>query len=179
MKLIAYDITNLTDARYFAARGACMVGFSATMSSIEQVNAIKDWVDVPAFFLHLPAEASPELIWEWQERTGISTFLISSISEGTMALFPQAKWITFFNGQDIDYEPAYLFITAEHLNAWKEAEISLDETKVYVDFKANQADLDIDDEITGVIIKGSDEDKVGVKSYDAIDDYLDKIEVEY
>lgn len=156
-----------------------MIGFSAMLSSVEQVNAIKDWVDVPAFFIHLPAEASAELIWEWQERTGISTYLFSELSEDTMALFPQAKWITFYKGQEIDFEPAYLFIPAEHINEWNQAETSFDEADVYVDFMANQAAIDSNEQIKGVIIKGSDEDKVGVKSYDVIDDYLDKIEVEY
>ena len=150
-----------------------MIGFSAMKSSVEQVNAIKDWVDVPTFFLHLPAEASAELIWEWQERTGISTFLITTLSEDTMALFPQAKWITFFDGQDIDYEPTFLFVNAELLHAWNTDETSFDETEIYIDFMVNQMDIERKDPITGVIIKGSDEDKVGVKSYDAIDDYLD------
>lgn len=180
MKLIAYNITNLTDARYFAARGACMLGFSAELSSIEQVNAIKDWVDVPGFFIQLPDNASAEFIWEWQDRTGITTFLLSSLSEDTMSRFPDASWISFFNGVDSDIELSHLFITSEYFDAWSKRNELSDDAEVYVDFMANElSDPERMAHITGVIIKGSDEVKVGVKSFEVIDDFLDRIEVEY
>ncbi len=186
MKLIAYNITNLTDARYFAARGAEMIGFSSMLSTPEEVNAIKDWVDVPGFFLRIPENASAEYIWEWQEKTGITIFLISALSEDVAALFPSAGWIIFLDGDQEGFDPgiSHIFIPAEHTKTWQALEEQFsnpyNEAAAYIEFSA---DLKISPDqlsnITGVLIKGSGEDKVGVKSFDEIDDFLDGLEIEY
>lgn len=172
MRVIAYDIANLTDARYFAARGAHAIGFSIVQSTIDEINAIKEWVDVPSFFIRIPEDISAESLWEIQERTGISTFLITSIAEEVSNLFPSANWIKFH--ADIDNEEDELaFIFHKSISPIE------NDAKHYV-----EAQGDIFDEknyagYAGLLFSGSDEDKVGLKAYDTIDDFLDQVEVEY
>jgi hypothetical protein len=186
MKLIAYDITNLTDARYFAARGAHMIGFSVEHSTIEEVNAIKDWVDVPAFFLHLPENPTAELIWEWQDRTGVSSFLVSDISDEVVVLFPKAQWISFLTPtQKESYlDLSYIFINSSiGADSVSLANLSLNlnqDIPAYLEFSPYKS-INLKEEkwISGVLIQGSEEDKVGLKSYDEIDEFLDTIDLEY
>ena len=185
MKLIAYDIANLTDARYFAARGAHMIGFSTVLSTVEQVNAMKDWVDVPAFFLHLPPNPSADLIWEWQERTSIDRFLVSNLSDDVLAMFPDAQWMYFFNSNDqaVYHELSCFFIDFNSLPFWLANKTnfgSSDDMPVYIEYNSETASkLNEIEEVAGVVIRGSQEDKLGIKSYEEIDDFLDSIEIDF
>ncbi len=181
MKLMAYDISNLTDARYFAARGAHAIGFSALASSVEEINAIKAWVDVPIFFLRLPDNPEPELIFEWNERTGIEIMLINQIDEAIMNMFPKLKWVTFYakkSGIEIsDY--AFIFI-----NDKNSIETILDqrqgtETGIFLKYERGTTCFEDFEKVDGLLIKGTREDKLGVKSYEDVDDFLDKFEIEY
>lgn len=185
MKLIATDITNLTDARYFAARGAHMIGFNTTLSTPDEINAIKEWVDVPEFFLHLPDNASAELIWEWQDRTGISNFLFSDFDEDEVRRFPDAQIIYFPRQLDnLSGDVHYLIIASSLVDAWLQLKnntaFEFSDIPTYVEYK-NEMNIDekVVNEFNGVIITGSTEEKIGVKSYDDIDDFLDQLDIEY
>ena len=181
MKLIATDIANLTDARYFAARGAHMIGFNTQLSSPDEVNAMKEWVDVPAFFLELPSDASNEDIWEWHDRTDISCFLIEQISEDQMNLFPKAEWIyrvaTPENIPLLDVN--YLFVPWHLKSQWVENRPFDLNLPVYLEWNEPRSGHDINTHFSGVVLSGSAEDKTGVKSYDAIDDFIDTLDIEY
>ncbi len=181
MKLVAYDIVNLTDARYFAARGAHLIGFSAISSTVEEVNAIKSWVDVPDFFIQLPDNADADFIWEWQERTGINKFLVSNINSDLIPLFPKAKWIKFLC--DVDetelIDLSAIFIQMENMDKMSSIEVD-DDTDQFIELSSSVIDkLDKMKPISGVFIQGGAEDKIGLKSYEVIDELLDRIEVEY
>lgn len=54
MILLADKITNLTAARYFAARGASWLFFDQALTSIPQIHAIREWVEGPKVGLYLP-----------------------------------------------------------------------------------------------------------------------------
>lgn len=187
MKLIAFDITNLTDARYYAARGANMLGFSTALSSVEEVNAMKEWVDVPAFFLRLPTDATPDLIWEWTERTGINSFLMEQASDHLRALFPKATWMSPFL-PDLDHEEySTFFIEVPDLGSWNDlykSELNNSSSDPfvasYIIFDSNQDFIQLElEHISGVAIQGTAEDKVGLKEFDQIDKFLDAIEIDY
>lgn len=171
MRIIAYDIANLTDARYFAARGAHAIGFSTELSSIDEINAMKDWLDVPDFFIRIPAAISAEELWELQERTGISTFLISSIQQDIINLFPAAKWIKYHTDMEDSEELVYIFHDA--------LDSPESNTPHYVEVQGPLYDEKMYQGYTGLLFSGSAEDKVGLKAYDDIDDLLDQVDVTY
>ena len=81
-KIYARGIDNLTDARYFAAWYVNYIGFNGSSclsggTSLEQVSAIKEWVDVEAFSLDFSGLEPPSDI------IGIANALeISSIKLG-------------------------------------------------------------------------------------------------
>lgn len=186
MKLIAYDIANLTDARYFAAKGAHMIGFSGELSSIDEVNAIKDWVDVPDFFIKLHESVSAETIWEWSDRTGIENFLVSDLPIETVNLFPHLNWITFYNPGQIEAFDLknLIFVSYSQIDSFKQHQTTfgsgLEHLEAYLDISDNLSITTIEDEtFSGILISGSEEDEVGVKSYESIDDVLDRIEITF
>ncbi|NNK73205.1 MAG: hypothetical protein HKO94_08440, partial [Flavobacteriaceae bacterium] len=75
MKLIALDIANLTDARYFAAMGASYICFDPQNASIEQISAMMPWLDVKDFMLQYVEQVDLDLIWEQSERSGIKNIV--------------------------------------------------------------------------------------------------------
>ena len=183
MKLIALDINNLTDARYFAARGACMIGFSTRLSTIEEVNAIAGWIDVPEFFLRIERHTDPDHIWEWQERTGIKNMLISELPEETMALFHHIRWMKFLHDVIPEGEADLnaIFIDSNALATWRNMDENtkhlLSDIPFYLHIDLNAVPADALEDFEGVIISGSDEEMVGVKSYDEIENFLDRLGV--
>ena len=64
MKIIANRVTNLTDARYFAAMGVDWIGFDMgtdSQLSIEHVIAFSDWVEGPQFYLDVRGRSEEQI----------------------------------------------------------------------------------------------------------------------
>jgi hypothetical protein len=63
--IIADKINHLTAARYFAARGAAWLFFDPAETSVQQINAIRAWIEGPNFGLYLPlgVDAKPPIYW--------------------------------------------------------------------------------------------------------------------
>lgn len=81
-QVIASGITNLTDARYFAAMGVDWMGFDLRTEPripVEQMHAIMDWVEGPRWFVEImqtpPFDMPSNVEWvissrkinDWQE----------------------------------------------------------------------------------------------------------------
>jgi len=56
-RVIAADITNLTDARYFAARGVDYLMFDMDKIALNKIIEIKDWVEGPELILTLDSSS--------------------------------------------------------------------------------------------------------------------------
>jgi hypothetical protein len=69
-QLIATGIRTLHDARYFAAMGASWIGFDLSVMSIDEFNAISEWVVGPLTFVELQSAEAHEL-HELTQKTGI------------------------------------------------------------------------------------------------------------
>jgi hypothetical protein len=70
MQLIATGIRTLHDARYFAAMGASWIGFDLSVMSIDEINAISEWVVGPQIFAELKT-ADPDQLFDLTQKTGI------------------------------------------------------------------------------------------------------------
>ena len=152
-KIIATQITNLTDARYFAARGIDYLLFDLDEISIDKIFEINEWVEGPKILL-LFSESTLGLIDECIIKinpTGISNKNKDSISQLT------------------------------HLEAhteifqWSEEVICLED--IEYNLVRNLSNLDQLREDDGVILHGGSEDDIGIKSFDDLDDILDQLEV--
>jgi len=153
-RVIAADITNLTDARYFAARGVDYLMFDMAKVALDRIIEIKDWVEGPELILSLDS-SSLNLIEEAILK--VKPFAVVSKNPQT-------------TGELMPYQ-AHVEVTEFDNNA-----LALDDKK-YVPV-GDLSVLDNLEEEHGIIISGSDEVEVGVKDYDLLDGILDLLEEE-
>lgn len=187
MKIIATDITNLTDARYFAAWGVEGLAFnidplSENSLTPAQLKEIVDWVEGPKTIIKLDGLDVPETL----------TDVISSIDALHMIIGP------FIDSVNLpEFKKVYRICTLE--DGWQEGnhlvlsfpqEISnitasqkekiillTSQKEVYLDANFTSSDLSLINYLgfTGIILKGGVEEKVGFKSYDELDEILEAV----
>lgn len=187
MRVIATDIANLTDARYFAAWGVEGMAYnieSSTSSSLTsaQLKEIVDWVEGPAVIIKMEGLEVPENLNEVKAITNIDGIIIGPFIEaGDLPVFEKVFRIcTLEDGsQDNDHLIlSFPFEIGKISEQQKEKIINITNGKeVFLDAIFNASDLDQIKTLgfAGIILKGGEEEKVGFKSYDELDDILEAI----
>ena len=170
-KIIVQNVTNLTDARYFAAWGVEYLSYNLKSDSpyvlpLEQIIEIKNWVEGPKTLIE---SASVEYL------EGIDGHILdeafSSLPINKEAFFrttlenfsnglPGGNYIIKVNGENIKTISA---LTPDQLLGHN----------LYLDI--TELDFDLLDQLPdhGLIIQGGEEEKVGVKSFDELDKLYD------
>ncbi len=203
----ASQITNLTDARYFAARDVEWLGFNldvGTENAVppQQISAIKEWVEGPKIVVEFGLQ-SPEEIKGAAEYLELDAVQIGMFAD-TKAVH-QVLEIPII--KEIVVENEDLAGVKDLINAQAEwvAVFILDLTKNNIGIKDLSSDVitllkklcanhkvlfNINGTIEelsnfieqvnplGLVLMGGEEEKVGYKSYDELDDILDFLEVE-
>jgi phosphoribosylanthranilate isomerase len=207
-KVKASSITNLTDARYFAAWEVEWLGFNLEAGSEDYIepknmNAIKEWVDGVKIVgeFNLPdletVQSAIEVLEIEQAQVGPFTDYntLKSISEllpvmqeivvekdtsldSLRPIFDQNAdmvevFILNFDKNGIDWA----FIRQNLLEELKEL---IQEHPILLSLNFDEKNIDsILEELQplGINVKGGEEEKVGYKSYDELDEIFEKIEV--
>jgi phosphoribosylanthranilate isomerase len=207
-KVKASSITNLTDARYFAAWEVEWLGFNLEAGSEDHIepknmNAIKEWVDGVKIVgeFNLPdletVKSAIEVLEIEQAQVGPFTDYntLKSISEllpvmqeivvekdtsldSLRPIFDQNAdmvevFILNFDKNGIDWA----FIRQNLLEELKEL---IQEHPILLSLNFDEKNIDsILEELQplGINVKGGEEEKVGYKSYDELDEIFEKIEV--
>ncbi len=149
--IIAANITNLTDARYFAAQGVDYLLFDLDVLSCDQVLEIKEWVSGPEILLVTGAKG------------------IHQLEETLVKVSP----MMFAIRHDTDYDPSHLlpFVDCFQIRDHKgEIEIAIGD-KIFVEVQ-NIQDDPLDPELSGCdgfIVNGDVEIKLGMKQYEQLD----------
>ncbi len=184
LKIKASQVSNLTDARYFAALGVDYLGFKLDLSHDERLSAplfyaIKEWVEGPKIVAEI-GKTPIELIYDvfneddfdliQSELTEISSSQLTSVKLQTLSDINAYKpsEIYLLNLEEIDEESLY------HN---KEELIALCNRMQLIFPAPSQKEniLSLIQEIKpyGIEVKGSAEEKVGFKSYDDLDEFFD------
>ena len=170
-KVIVQNITNLTDARYFAAWGVEYLSYNLNAASpyavsLEKIMEIKGWVEGPKTLIesgsveflegidgHILEEAFSSLPINKEAffRTTLDNF-IHGLPGGNYIIKAQADNLDTINK-----------LTSDQLLGHN---LFLDITEL---------DFDLLDQLPdhGLIIQGGEEEKVGVKSFDELDKLYD------
>ena len=188
MKVIATDIANLTDARYFAAWGIDMMFFNveeAAMGSLSvpEIKEIIDWVEGPQSGIKISGLSIPEQLSEATHILNIDTLIIgpfieqSSLSENIQSVY---RICTLDEGwQDNDQLILTLETPIDRLSEDQKEKIKSisSQKKVYLDGLFKSTDLPTIESLNveGIILKGGEEEKVGYKSFDELDDILEAL----
>jgi phosphoribosylanthranilate isomerase len=186
MKIIATDITNLTDARYFAAWGVDMMCYNIDPSlekslSVDKLKEIIDWVEGPETTIKYEGLTVPNI-------EGLSELEISSVVIGPFIdkseLKPSIKNIFRICtlNEEWNDDKKLILTLSKAVNQLTVEEISqikkiCKEKEVYLDgiFKAKDLAKIDSFGVAGIILKGGDEEKVGYKSFDDLDEVLEEL----
>ncbi len=188
-KVIASSISNLTDARYFAAWGVHGVGYDLDLNSPDHISpeallAFREWISGPITIGQFSGAQEKEEIEEL-----INTLNLDSIQLGPFASedwtfnVPILQVILVEQDRIISNADA-IIIRSENPNfSWdkeKEKIISLIKSKpAYLDLPLSHEEIEeivLEIDIEGLILRGGDEEKVGFKSYEEIDEILELLE---
>lgn len=209
-KVKASSVTNLTDARYFAAWEVDRLGFNLEPGSEDSVspqfvNAVKDWVDgvkiVGEFGLASPDEI--KLAVESMNLDGVQVGMFTSLNEVIkLGAIPVLKEIIIDNETSESGLTEILKNFAPHCEAFI---LNFDKNQIFLeDIKSKKIlsveilrslcrdypiilslnlDANILSEILetinplGINVLGGEEEKVGVKSFDELDEIFESIEI--
>jgi len=168
-KVIAQNIINLTDARYFAAWGIDYMSFNTIPDSDyyiseAEIKEIKDWVEGPKCLLEANALEFDELA---------EGFILSNIYSSLPIVKETFFRISF---EDISKGlPAGKYIspiTMAQLEVLPKLQIDPE-----CDFYFNISQIDNNSlsrlENYGLVVQGGAEEKVGLKTYDDLDEIYD------
>ena len=187
MRIIATDITNLTDARYFAAWGVDGMAFNINPSAVgslssEKVKEIVDWVEGPATMIKMEGLDVPETFYDVLEKTDIQSLIVGPFIDASHLSnsYKTYRICTLEDGwQDNDH--LILSFPYDISNITSEQSESIkkitEDKEVFLDAIFTANDLDRIEQLgfEGIILKGGEEEKVGFKSYDELDEILEAI----
>ena len=151
-KVIATDITNLTDARYFAARGVDFLMFSFDQLSIQDIVEIVEWVEGPKVLI-LFKEDSLRLLDEAVLKIkphGVGSRSTKAVGE--MEFLSSHVEVFLWQGETLTIGP---------------------DTYVQIGQSSSLKSLESD---VGILLAGGNEEQVGVKSFEDMDEILDALE---
>jgi phosphoribosylanthranilate isomerase len=194
VKIKISDIQNLTDARYFAAMDVDYIGFccnpnSETYCAVSKIKEMVDWISGPQFVLQFQGFQHEDEI-----QAIVDTGLGNALHFGVFATYEKdfgkpifKEWIfeNVTNGQYLLYdfpiirsEMAWHEFTDDHKQRLRQL---LDLRLGYLDLRWGKNELlEMIDVLPdfGLILRGGEEERIGVKSYDELDAIFEMLQEE-
>jgi phosphoribosylanthranilate isomerase len=171
-QIIAQNITNLTDARYFAAWGVDYISFNTRSGSefkisMEDIKEISDWVEGPKILIENDSLEFDEIADGFILGTIYSSlpqskecFYRTDLSELKKSL-PSGKYII-----KLESESELKDLNELDPELLSELDLFVDISNIRLRDKSLIADY-------GIVIQGGEEEKAGVKSFDDLDELYD------
>lgn len=186
-KLFISNVANLSDARYFAAMGADYLGFAVNeYANMTVINEMIDWVEGPLFIAELEGIEWNEQLIELVDSLKVNGIAYPGFwSDGLM----NTGGITFMkrnlaiqSNTDVDHQIIKLEKSFQNLSSSEidELKAACKMKSVYLDliFEAQDLDYIIENfNPEGLVLRGGNEEKVGLKSFDELDEIFDQLSV--
>jgi len=175
--VLALDVTNLSDARYFSAKGVRWIAFpiARDFDNIQTIKEMLSWIAGPEAMLHsLDGDAAYA---KWlSEEVGVNKIMVNTEDLDSFESFQKGNIVPFI-GQDLptdlsNYNQAVLEV--EEYNDYQKVtpgDILFPATEKIKELAENNEDL-------ALAIKGGEEEKPGLKNYEALDKILAHLEEE-
>ncbi len=211
IKIKASQITNLTDARYFAAKEVEWLSFNFTEGTENyidpmQARAMFEWVHGPRIVGEFEGLTTADInfytegyqlqhIQVGKNITAEDIFDLKAASIIKEIAVEKATNLDILRGQMQPFAAtveAFQLSFAQANCSFKQlknakVQLSFDDLKVLcstfkiilaIDFQTVELDELLDLNLYGLNVRGGDEEKVGIKSFDDVDDIFDRLEVE-
>lgn len=181
MELFARNISNLTDARYFAAYLPTWISIDLSdnePATFQRMSEIQSWVEGVSWAIE-PLDVSQ--IESAEEQLNIQGLVLHSVQQCLEAPSHLAKFLVMHETEDIDAMIDREIITGLILtpsSPWDRKWLDTTECwfMVHSEEDATMA-LKYADYIKGIVAGGGPEEKVGFKSYTEVDALLEKLGV--
>lgn len=177
-KAIAYNVNNLTDARYFAAWGVSYItfGYNPSQDIEQQITAyteIKNWCEGIQFLISYDMQDQlhdVQRISKEVELDGVvqSPLIHADYPEGI--IFRKMETLP----QQIEEENIILTTSQFQISELRSLSQS---NQMYVPITQSNLAFLKDHEDIGLLLQGSPEEKVGYKSYDELDTLLEELSI--
>ncbi|MCF8238494.1 MAG: hypothetical protein K9I85_10090 [Saprospiraceae bacterium] len=191
MLLIADKITNLTAARYFAARGANWLIFDPSSISIPEIQAIRGWVEGPDSGIYLPlgltsmeedilSQIQPEgiMLGHFAEQSGLPKDILQ-IKEWRPEQGDDGSTIA-------DWIASWPHAVSHvlRLEEWSPTEIlpllqsigPMQNLVVQIPPRTLIQESGFLDQVSGICLIAPDEEEVGLLAFDDMDEAIDLVE---
>lgn len=200
------QIGNLTDARYFAAKGVEWLSYDLNTtdrfsSRLQEIKAIKEWVEGPIMIaeldltdtkdilevinylelkaIQLTMSTSLEQVEELKDFTLFKEVIYSS-SNTLQNLFAQEKQFTkYINYFVLNFKKEELSWENLNINQKEELKFVCENFPIILNIDIDPKNLESllnNIEIEGLELIGGEEEKIGIKSFDELDELLEVLE---
>ena len=184
MKLIASNISNLTDARFFAAYVPEVLvlpwASGAPLANVLQwLDEVRPWIEGPDWAIRLNEKNTPEDIL-LATKAQIKMIVLEGDNQNLGLL--DFEFIPEISSHLNDWVPgrqvSKVILTdvsqlqgRDHLNPTIDVYLTIRAISDWHMFKS------LDTKIDGIVLEGSQEEKVGIKSFDEIHDLLEHFDL--
>lgn len=189
-KVIAAAVTNLTDARYFAAWGVDYMAYiiderDDQYIGIEGTKEIIDWVEGPKHMGVLPGVDTPASSSQIYTTLELEALMISPFIDAQTVepLSPTVYRSVLWDASLLDLDEELLIVKLPVGTTLIDVAADLQKLAaknvVYLDIHPTVADLEVvlgNIQPEGIVLRGGEEEKVGFKSYDELDDLFEYLE---
>lgn len=211
IKVKASQITNLTDARYFAAKEVEWLSFNFTEGSENYIDPMKakamfEWVHGPHIVAEFDGFSATDInfytegyqlshiqvgmnttaaeVFELKAPSIIKEINVEAASNADILRVLMRPFATSVEAFQLNFEKNGLdFLSLKNPNSL----ISVNDLKALcsefkiilaIDFQTIMLEELLSMNLYGLSLQGGEEEKVGVKSFDQLDDILEKLEIE-
>ena len=211
IKVKASQITNLTDARYFAAKEVQWLTFNFTEGGNNYIDPMKaramfEWVEGPRIvgeFDGLTADeinfytegyqlahiqvgnaTMVEAVFDLKATSIIKEIVVDASMNAKILRGVMRPFAALVEAFQLDFETHQLdFLSLKN----GDFSLNLEDLKslcaefkviLAIDFQSINLDELLNLNLYGLNLRGGDEEKVGIKSFDELDDILDELEIE-
>ena len=188
-KIIAADLQNLTDARYFAAWLVDYMSFNLSDPSVSlpKIKEIMDWVEGPIFSAQYTGLEDRNIIEAQLEALSIDHLILGPYAADDLVNSDWQVTMTILLDEEISNLPidrTYIVQSTQSFNTLSEDKKNTlkelcNSHSIYLDcdFKSDDIQEILDFGIAGLVLRGGEEEKVGVKSYENLDEILEALEL--
>jgi len=172
VKIFANNINHLTDARYFAAWGASWMCYNISKLSLTEISAIREWVEGPKHIINVCGIDTSESA-AMLTNDAVDGYLTDSIADHNQiqSLLQREVEAFILDPEDaVDNAIAIRTVSALHTG------VRSDE---FYNLEGNAFDIlaFIKQRLpTSIVLAGSEEEQVGFKSFDELDEILELLE---
>jgi phosphoribosylanthranilate isomerase len=183
--VFATHITSLTDARYFAAMGVEYIGFElagvqSNQVDIEFIKQIKEWLEGPAIIGCVRGDEDLNQLTKWVVDGQLDgLFFYGTPGNSVLEAFTtQQIFVAVENLTEANKLPAnsnWVLKESIFFHWWDKKEKALKEklqqSRLFLDgdFSDTFFKSEVFQHEPGLVLKGSEEEKVGFKSFDDLD----------